>query len=122
MGKNLQPYAPITYANTFELNDECFFAVALFIISESASIRTNVVDNNGTIKHIRYTKLIGVSNGGSAKQAQIVFIIARELPQHAQNCMLLHKPFENRRDNSINAKIDIESSRHTAIEQGIALS
>lgn len=37
-------------------------------------------------------------------------------------CMQLHKPFENLRDNSISPTIDIESSRHTDIEQGIELS
>lgn len=36
--------------------------------------------------------------------------------------MQLHKPFENRRDNSISPTIDNESSRHTEIEQDIELS
>lgn len=43
------------------------------------------VDKSGTITHIKYTKLNGVKIGGNAKQAQIVFIIANEHPQHTQN-------------------------------------
>lgn len=66
--------------------------------------------------------LNGVSTGGNAKQAHTVLMIANAQPQHAQNCMLLQRPFENRRDNSINAKIDMLSSRHMAIEHGIAFS
>lgn len=86
VGMNFSPYEHITYGNTLESNFECFFPVARFIISGSATLLTNVVEISGTITHIKYTDVNGVKVGGSAKHAQIVFIRARVHPQHTQNC------------------------------------
>lgn len=84
-GMNLNPYEHSRYGINLESNSECFFAVARFIISGSASLFTNVVDINGTMTHIKYTDVNGVRIGGSAKHAQIVFISANVHPQHTQN-------------------------------------
>lgn len=85
VGINLNPYEHITYGITLESNLECFLAVARFIISGSATLLTNVVETSGTMMHIKYTDVSGVKIGGSAKQAQIVFIRANVHPQHIQN-------------------------------------
>lgn len=75
----------MTYTMTLELNFECFFPVARFIISGSASLFTRVVEIIGTTTHITYTNVKGVRMGGSAKNAQIVLDTANIHPQHTQN-------------------------------------
>lgn len=85
VGINLNPYEHSTYGMTFVSNFECFFPVARFIISGSATLFTNVVEINGTTTHIKYTEVNGVRIGGNAKHAHIVFIRARLHPQHTQN-------------------------------------
>lgn len=85
VGINLSPYEHMTYTMTLELNFECFFPVARFIISGSASLFTRVVEIIGTTTHITYTNVKGVRMGGSAKHAQIVLDTANIHPQHTQN-------------------------------------
>lgn len=144
VGINLHPYEQITYGKTFESNFECFFPVARFIISGSATLFTNVVEINGTTTLIKYTDDIGVKIGGNAKHAHIVFIRARLHPQHTQNYekkkqensvknsqrngivfhtwMQFQSPFEKRLESSIMPKIENESSRQTATEHGSAFN